>query len=51
MVRWTALEQPWGERTPRTQIVAIGAAGSIEADLLEAIVTSCITGPTSPLPT
>jgi Cobalamin synthesis protein cobW C-terminal domain len=39
-----ALEQQWGERTPRTQIVAIGAAGSINADLLEATVTSCVTG-------
>jgi len=45
-----ALEQHWGERTPRTQIVAIGAAGSIDADLLEATVTSCITGAMSPLP-
>jgi G3E family GTPase len=46
-----ALEQPWGERRPRTQLVAIGAAGGIDADLLEATVTTCIARAMSPLPT
>jgi G3E family GTPase len=45
-----ALDHEWGERTPRTQIVAIGAAGSIDTDLLEATVASCIAGTTTPVP-
>jgi G3E family GTPase len=32
----------WGERAPRTQIVAIGAASSIDASLLERTFDSCI---------
>jgi G3E family GTPase len=32
----------WGGRAPRTQIVAIGAAGSIDAMLLEKTFASCI---------
>lgn len=32
----------WGQRTPRTQIVAIGAAGSMDAALLEATFARCI---------
>ncbi len=42
-----SLEEPWGHRAPRTQIVAIGAAGSIDANLLEATVTSCISAPST----
>src|SRR5271165_5845136 len=37
-----SLQDDWGERTPRTQIVAIGAVGSIDASLLEAKFASCI---------
>jgi G3E family GTPase len=35
-----SLEEEWGHRTPRTQIVAIGAAGSIDTNQLDATVTS-----------
>jgi G3E family GTPase len=37
-----SLQEEWGERAPRTQIVAIGAAGSIDASLMEKTLTSCI---------
>ena len=37
-----SLQDEWGERAPRTQIVAIGAAGSIDASLLEKTFGSCI---------
>ena len=37
-----SLQDEWGQRTPRTQIVAIGAAGSIDASLLEKTFASCI---------
>jgi G3E family GTPase len=37
-----AIQDEWGQRTPRTQIVAIGAAGSIDARLLERTFASCI---------
>jgi len=36
-----SVQERWGERVPRTQIVAIGAAGSIDANLLEATFASC----------
>jgi G3E family GTPase len=36
-----AVEEAWGERSPRTRIVAIGAAGAIEASLLEEALASC----------
>ncbi len=49
-----SLQEEWGERTPRTQIVAIGAAGSIDASLMERTFASCISvanaGPESSLP-
>lgn len=32
----------WGERTPRTQVVAIGAASGLDEDLLEEIFVSCV---------
>jgi G3E family GTPase len=37
-----SIQEEWGERAPRTQIVAIGAAGSIDAALLEKSFASCI---------
>jgi hypothetical protein len=37
-----SLEEAWGERTPLTRIVAIGAAGGIDAGLLESAFASCI---------
>ena len=37
-----SLQEEWGERTPRTQIVAIGAAGTIDASLMERTFASCI---------
>jgi G3E family GTPase len=37
-----SLQDEWGERAPRTQLVVIGAAGSIDANLLEKTFASCI---------
>jgi hypothetical protein len=37
-----SIHDEWGHRAQRTQIVAIGAAGSIDADLLENTFVSCI---------
>ena len=37
-----SLQEEWGERAPRTQIVAIGAAGGIDASLLEKTFASCM---------
>jgi G3E family GTPase len=37
-----SLQDEWGGRTPRTQIVAIGSAGGIDASLLEKTFASCI---------
>jgi len=37
-----SLQEEWGERAPRTQIVAIGAVGSIDANLLKKTFASCI---------
>ena len=37
-----SLQEEWGQRVPRTQIVAIGAAGSIDTSLLERTFISCI---------
>jgi G3E family GTPase len=37
-----SFQEDWGDRAPRTQIVAIGAAGSIDASLLENTFASCI---------
>jgi G3E family GTPase len=37
-----SLQDEWGERARRTQIVAIGAHGSIDASLLEQTFASCI---------
>jgi G3E family GTPase len=41
-----SLQDEWGQRAPRSQIVAIGAAGSIDASLLEQTFASCISGRT-----
>ena len=37
-----SMQEKWGQRTPLTQIVAIGAAGTIDAVLLEKTFASCI---------
>jgi G3E family GTPase len=37
-----SVQDEWGRRTPRTQIVAIGAAGSIDANLLADTFAACI---------
>jgi G3E family GTPase len=37
-----SLQDDWGERAPRTRIVAIGAAGGVDASLLEKTFASCI---------
>jgi len=36
------LEEEWGDRRPRTQIVAIGAPGSIDEDALTALFAACL---------
>jgi len=40
-----ALGEAWGEKTQSTQIVAIGAPGSIDNDELTAIFESCVADP------
>lgn len=40
-----SLQDEWGERAPRTRIVAIGAAGNIDATLLEQTFDSCLSAP------
>jgi len=37
-----SFQEEWGQRAPRTQIVAIGAAGSLDASMLEKTFASCI---------
>jgi len=37
-----AVQDAWGEHPPRTRIVAIGAAGGIDASELEDALTSCV---------
>ena len=37
-----SFQEDWGERAPRTKIVAIGAAGSIDANLMEMTFASCV---------
>ena len=37
-----SIQEEWGARARRTQIVAIGAAGSIDASLLEKTFATCI---------
>ena len=43
-----SIQEEWGKRTPRTRIVAIGAAGSIDAILLEKTFASCISAVAAP---
>jgi G3E family GTPase len=43
-----SIQEEWGERSPRTQIVAIGATGSIDTSLMEKALTSCISVATAP---
>jgi len=42
-----ALEEPWGERTPRTQIVAIGAPDGVDGEELAARFDACQVEPMS----
>ena len=42
-----SIHEEWGQRAPRTQIVAIGAAGSIDANQLENTFASCISPATA----
>jgi G3E family GTPase len=37
-----SIQDQWGQRQPRTQIVTIGSAGSIDAGLLEGTFAACI---------
>jgi hypothetical protein len=37
-----ALEEEWNGRAPRTQIVAIGAYGSLDADMLTEQFEACL---------
>ena len=37
-----SIQEEWDLRVPRTQIVAIGAARSIDTRLMDGIFTSCI---------
>ena len=39
-----ALNEEWNGRAPRTQIVAIGASGSIDTEALTAQFESCLSG-------
>ncbi|MGH8701236.1 MAG: CobW family GTP-binding protein [Burkholderiales bacterium] len=39
------LESEWGERTPRTRLVAIGARGAVDGDTLRASLDRCVVGP------
>ena len=41
-----SIQEEWGQRARRTQIVAIGAAGSIDAKLLEQTFASCLASAT-----
>jgi hypothetical protein len=37
-----SLQDEWGERTPRTQIVAIGAPGAIDKEVLRDKFEQCV---------
>jgi G3E family GTPase len=37
-----SLQDEWGERAPRSQIVAIGAVGTIDANLMEKTFAACV---------
>jgi G3E family GTPase len=42
-----SIQEEWGQRVPRTQIVAIGPAGGIDASLLQRAFASCISTATA----
>jgi G3E family GTPase len=42
-----SIQEEWGQRTPRTELVAIGAAGSIDTRLMEGIFTACMSAATA----
>jgi G3E family GTPase len=42
-----SIQEEWGRRTPRTRLVAIGAAGSIDTRLMEGIFTACMSAATA----
>ena len=42
-----ALDDEWGERTPHTRIVAIGAPGSIDDEELKSLFNGCLVEPVS----
>jgi G3E family GTPase len=42
-----SIQEEWGQRAPRTQLVAIGAAGSIDTRLMEGIFTACMSAATA----
>jgi G3E family GTPase len=44
-----SIQDEWGERARRTRIVAIGAAGGIDASLLERTFNACISAPAAPV--
>ena len=37
-----SIQEEWGDRVPRTRIVAIGAAGRVDGSLLETTFAACI---------
>jgi len=37
-----SIQEEWGQRAPRTQLVAIGEAGSIDSRLMEGVFTACM---------
>ncbi len=37
-----SIQDKWGKRVPRTQIVAIGAAGGIDASLMQKTFAACV---------
>ena len=43
-----SIHEEWGHRTPRTQLVAIGAADTNDTDLLTATMALCISQPPEP---
>jgi G3E family GTPase len=42
-----SIQEEWGRRAPRTQLVAIGAAGRIDTRLMEGIFTACMSAATA----
>jgi G3E family GTPase len=42
-----SIQEEWGQRAPRTQVVAVGKAGSIDKRLMEGIFAACISAATA----